>query len=167
MHCTIWHKHPFCNNNKETFNTSFRRESTQSIYLNLTYNDKKLKARWFRFTQGTSAWLASKSTMRFAWCFLYTLAVCLCENTATAPSEIKRGKQDSFSSLECTKSSLCGEKYCQKFGADCVAKECKRCQCRKHKGTFFKSDSTSGNCTEDENIIPASGKNELYKSAMV
>ena len=81
-------------------------------------------------------------------------------NTITASFEIQRGKSDTFINLECQKSNNCTDEQCAKYGAKCVDDKCERCRCDKvGRGTFLASNSTTGNCTKDENIIRESGKN--------
>ncbi len=92
---------------------------------------------------------------------LCCILVCLSGYQVTASFEIERGKYDTFRNLQCQTPQPCTSDQCASYRAQCVDNKCERCRCNEYRrNTFVASGSNTGNCTEDENIIPESGKNE-------
>ena len=104
--------------------------------------------------------MAFKLKIGFVW-YCLCLVVCISGNTVTASFEIRRGKSDTFTNLECQKSNNCTDEQCAMYGAECVDDKCERCRCKVGSATFL-ANSTTANCTKDEYIIPESGMNDIF-----
>lgn len=103
-------------------------------------------------------------TSKFGFFFycLYSLVFCHNGHEVLKSFKIVRDKHDTFENLECQKSKNCSKEQCEKYGANCADDECENCRCKDGKSTFL---AHTGNCTEDEMVIPESGMNQynIYK----